>query len=144
MEQRANSSRIEWTDQHGSVAVEFAILMVVIVTILLGVIQFGIAMSKVEVYVSAAREGARYAAVGCYPDGPCDNTKIAARVENAAVGYAIGPGSPSADGVCGGSIAIGDPVTVSWTQNITINVPFVPGLNPMTISRSIEGVFRCE
>jgi Flp pilus assembly protein TadG len=126
------------------VAVEFAILMVVLVTILLGVIQFGIAMSKVEVYVSAAREGARYAAVRCYPDSPCTDTKIAARVVNAAVGYTIGPGSPSASGVCGDTIPTGDPITVSWTQNFTINVPFVPGLNPLTISRPIEGVFRCE
>jgi hypothetical protein len=141
---RVNQPRLVWADQQGAVAVEFAILMVVLVTILLGVIQFGIAMSKVEVYVSAAREGARYAAVGCYPDGPCSNAKIAARVENAAVGYAIGPGSPSASGVCGDTIDTGDPVTVSWTQNFNINIPFVPGMNPLTISRSIEGVFRCE
>ena len=131
-------------DQQGAVAVEFAILMVVLVTILLAVIQFGIATSKVEVYVSAAREGARYAAVDCYPDDPCDNAKIAARIQDAAVGYPIGPGSPTADGVCGDTIPSGDPVTVSWTQNITINIPFVPGLNPMTISRPIEAVFRCE
>jgi TadE-like protein len=144
MQERAERSRVMWTGQHGAVAVEFAILMVVLITILLAVIQFGIATSKVEVYVSAAREGARYAAVGCFPDDPCDNAKIAARVQDAAVGYPIGPGSPSASGVCGDTIPAGDPVTVSWTQNITINIPFVPGLNPMTISRPIEAVFRCE
>jgi Flp pilus assembly protein TadG len=144
MHKGADHSRISWTNQRGAVAVEFAILMVVLVTILLAVIQFGIATSKVEVYVGAAREGARYAAVGCFPDDPCDNAKIAARVQSAAIGYTIGPGSPVASGVCGTTIPTGDPVTVSWTQNITIDVPFVPGLNPLTISRPIEAVFRCE
>ena len=123
---------------------EFAIVMVLLVTILLGVIQFGIAMSKMEVYESAAREGARYAAVSCFPDTPCTNAKIAARVQGAAIGYSIGPGSPAANGACGSTIPTGNPVTVSWTQSITINIPFVPGLNPRTISRTISGVFRCE
>jgi Flp pilus assembly protein TadG len=145
MRRQSVTSTIDPPDhQRGSVAVEFAILMVLLVTILLGVIQFGIALSKAEVYIGAAREGARYAAVSCYPDTPCDNTKIAARVTNAAVGYSIGPGAPAANGVCGGSIPTGDPVTVSWTQAFTIDIPFVPGLNPLTINKTIQGVFRCE
>jgi hypothetical protein len=144
MGRKANWRAFTPRDQDGAVAVEFAIVMILLVTILLGVIQFGIATSKVEVYVSAAREGARYAAVGCYPDIPCDNTKIANRVKGSAIGYTIGPGSPAASGVCGTSIPSGSPVTVSWTQNFTINIPFVPGLNPRTISRTIQGVFRCE
>src|SRR6266498_3917091 len=94
----ANWRAVTPRDQEGAVTVEFAIVMILLVTIMLGVIQFGIAMSKVEVYVSAAREGARFAAVGCYPDIPCDNTKIADRVRNSAVGYTIGPGSPAANG----------------------------------------------
>jgi len=144
MERTDNPRACVWRDQEGAVAVEFAIVMILLVTILLGVIQFGIATSKVEVYEGAAREGARYAAVGCYPNIPCDNTKIANIVRNAAIGYTIGPGSPAANGVCGSSIPSGSPVTVSWTQNFTINIPFVPGLNPRTISRTIQGVFRCE
>lgn len=144
MKRTANRLRVIWVDQEGAVAVEFAIVMVLLVTILLAVIQFGITVSKLEVYESAAREGARYAAVGCYPDIPCDNAKIATRVQNAAVGYPIGPGSPAANGVCGTSIPSGGSVTVSWTQNFTIDIPFVPGLNPRTITRTISGVFRCE
>jgi len=144
MGRRTNWRAVNWADQEGTAAVEFALVMVLLVTILMAVIQFGIATSKIEVYVSAAREGARYAAVGCYPDIPCDNTKIAARVSGAAIGYPIGPGSPAANGVCGSTIPTGSPVTVSWTQNVTLNIPFVPGLNPFTISRTIQGVFRCE
>src|SRR5438876_9505277 len=124
MGRRTNWRAVNWADQEGTAAVEFALVMVLLVTILMAVIQFGIATSKVEVYVSAAREGARYAAVGCYPNIPCDNTKIANWVKNSAIGYTIGPGSPAASGVCGSSIPSGSPVTVSWTQNFTINIPF--------------------
>jgi Flp pilus assembly pilin Flp len=133
-----------WREERGAAAVEFALIFILLLTIVVGIIQFGIALSRLEVYVSAAREGARYAAVHCAPDDPCDDAKIAARVESAAIGYTIGPGSPSASGTCGDSIPLGDPVSVSWTQEIQINIPFIPGLNPLTISRDIEGVFRCE
>lgn len=139
---RLSRNRLE--QEKGAAAVEFALLFIVLLTIVLGVIQFGIALSKLEAYVSAAREGARYAAVHCAPDDPCDDAKIAARVEGAAIGYSIGPGSVTASGTCGDSIPLGDPVTVSWAQNIQINIPFVPGLNPLTITKDIEGVFRCE
>ncbi|HEV8420043.1 MAG TPA: hypothetical protein VGR13_01665, partial [Actinomycetota bacterium] len=97
----------------------------------------------VNVYTGAAREGARYAAVRCFPNVSCTNTLIAQRVTDAAVGYPIGPGSPAADKVCT-STNIGEEVTVSWSQNITVNVPFVPGLNPATFTRNVKAVFRCE
>jgi Flp pilus assembly protein TadG len=125
------------------VAVEFAIVSVLLMVLLFGLISFGLAYSKLNVYVGAAREGARYAAVRCNPDPPCTNAKIAARVSNAAVGYPIGPGSPTASRVCDDA-ALGQTVNVSWTQNIDLDVPFVPGLDPFTISRTIQGVFRCE
>ena len=134
---------MDLNQERGAAAVEFAVVMILLMILVFGLIEFGIAFSKLNVYTGAAREGARYAAVHCSPDSPCDNSKIAARVEEAAVGYPIEPGSPTADTVCD-SDTIGDPVTVSWTQNITVNIPFVPGLNPATFSRTVAGVFRCE
>jgi Flp pilus assembly protein TadG len=134
---------IDLDQERGAAAVEFAVVMVLLLILVFGMIEFGIAFSKLNVYTGAAREGARYAAVHCNPESPCDNGKIAARVTQAAVGYPIGPGSPGADTVCD-SDTIGQPVTVSWTQNITVNIPFVPGLNPATFSRNVAGVFRCE
>jgi Flp pilus assembly protein TadG len=129
--------------EHGAAAVEFALVVVFLLIIVFGIVEFGIAFSKVNVYTGAAREGARYAAVRCYPDGPCTNGKIAARVSNAAVDYEISPGSPAADITCDDD-TIGDEVTVSWNQDIEINIPFLPGLNPITYTRKMEAVFRCE
>ena len=144
MRGKVNRRVLGLRDQEGAVAVEFAIVMILLITILLGVIQFGIATSKLEVFESAAREGARFAAVSCAPTSPCTTTLISDRVKNAAIGYTVGPGTPTADRDCSLSSSFGQPVKVSWTQAITINIPFVPGLNPRTISRTISGVFRCE
>ena len=147
--------------EDGAAAVEFAIVMVLLFTILFAIVQFGIAFSKLNVFTGAAREGARFVAVRCYdptnPNPPASgNTwcvqgsggNIANRVASAAVGYNIGPGPPTA--TIGGTQAvctdntIGQAVTVSWSQNITINIPFVPGLNPITYTDTVQGVFRCE
>jgi Flp pilus assembly protein TadG len=130
-------------DEAGAAAVEFAIISVLLITIVFAIVSFGIAFSKLNVYTGAAREGARLAAVRCAPSTSCTNAQIAARVSAAAVGYPIGPGSPSADVVCSNA-TVGQLVTVSWAQNITIDIPFVPGLNPGTFTRTVKGVFRCE
>lgn len=127
-------------DERGAAAVEFAVLLPVLVVILFGITAFGVAFSKVETYVSAAREGARYAAVRCEPDATsCNNALIANRVQQAAVGYPIGPGIPTANINC--TTNPGQPVTVSWLQHITIQIPLLPDLSK---DATISGVFRCE
>ena len=121
-------------------AVEFALLLPILVVILFGIIAFGIALSRTLAYVSAAREGARYAAVHCRPEATvCTSDLIVARVTQAADGNPLGPGSPSADRDC--SVEPGLLVTVSWEQEVPVDVPFLPDL---TWSTTIAGTFRCE
>jgi Flp pilus assembly protein TadG len=133
------------SDERGAVAVEFALLVPLLVVLLFAIIEFGLVMAKVVTYVSAAREGARYAAVHCQPNtsgaDECfeDVTLIPAKVVDSAVGYSIGPGVPAADVDC--SVAAGEPVTVGWQQDVPIAVPFVPDLS---FSMTVEGTFRCE
>ena len=131
-------------DENGAVAVEFVLLLPVLIMILFGIISFGIAFWKMEIYVSAAREGARYAAVRCASDSTtgCTNGLIATKVQSAAVGYPITPGSPSENIVCNDTTsAAGQSVTVSWLQHITIQIPFLPDLSRDV---TVKGVFRCE
>jgi Flp pilus assembly pilin Flp len=137
--------RVSFRREEGVAAVEFALIFVVLLVILFGMVSFGIVLSRVEVYISAAREGARFAAVRCGNAPPCapGDPRIVERVTGAATGYSIEPGTPSADIQCTPE-TVGDPVTVSWDQSLTIDIPFVPGLNPLVINRTIEGVFRCE
>ena len=127
---------------------EFAIISILLFMILFGIIQFGIALSKVNVYTGAAREGARFAAVRCEPSSPCDPGEVQARVTDAAVGYPItGPVTVTVGGAAANGCTrttVGQQVRVSWDQRIQMRIPYVPGMNPVTITRHIEGVFRCE
>lgn len=136
------TSRLVWIRRRedGAVAVEFALLLPVLIVILFGITAFGLAFSRFVTYVSAAREGARFAAVHCQPPGPSCTTQgqIADRVTQAAVGYPIGPGSPTATPL---DCTPGIPVSVSWEQTIPIQIPLLPDLSKTV---TIQAVFRCE
>jgi Flp pilus assembly protein TadG len=121
--------------------VEFAVIMILLFMILFGVIEFGITLSKYEVYIGAAREGSRYAAVRCKPESStgCTNALIVTRVTNSAAGYPL-TNPPAADKVCGDANA-GSEVTVQWNQHFSIQIPFVPDLS---FDHDVKGVFRCE
>lgn len=52
-------SRPRGMDQRGVAAVEFALLLPVLIMVLFGIIEFGIALSRQQVLDTASREGAR-------------------------------------------------------------------------------------
>jgi Flp pilus assembly protein TadG len=127
-------------NERGAAAVEFALLLPLLVVILFGIIALGIALMRAVNYVSAAREGARYAAVHCRPEATtCTPTLIVDRVTQAANGNPIGPDTPAADINC--SISPGQPVTVSWDQPIPVEIPLLPD---MSFTMNVAGTFRCE
>ena len=119
--------------EEGAAAVEFALIASLLFMILFGVIEFGRIFNELEVMNSAAREGARVAAVRG------TSTQVSDAVEAAADPYEV-HGTPTADKVCSDSTH-GQPVTVSWDQNFEITVGVLP-----TFDKDIEikGVFRCE
>jgi len=129
--------------------VEFALIAPLLFMLIFGIISFGLAWSEKNVYVGAAREGARYAAVKCAPDATiCTTNLIKARITGAAVGYpvdlntfSVTIGDPPAAAVdCGATGASGQPITVQWTQPIQLDIPFIP----INLNVPIEAVFRCE
>jgi len=125
----------------GAVAVEFAIILPLLILILFGVFEFGLAWSQVQVFEGAAREGARCAAVQAAEASAgldvCD--------PKTAVLHAAGSYTPSltnfSAGVCP-PVTDGREVTVEWDQLLELNIPFWPGGG--SFSRHIEGTFRCE
>jgi Flp pilus assembly protein TadG len=119
--------------EDGVAAVEFALVAIPLFMVVFGIMVFGVVFSQYQAYTSAAREGARVAAVR----GSAG--EIATAAENAAVGYPLG-GTPTANLVCDDSTS-GQPVTVSWSQPFEIDIPFVPTI---TKSVTISGTFRCE
>ena len=119
---------------------EFALLLPLLVVILFGIIALGIALMRTVNYISAAREGARYAAVHCRPEATvCTPTLIANRVTQSANGNPIGPGTPTADIDC--SVSPGLPVTVFWDQQVPVEIPLLPDLS---FTMAVAGTFRCE
>lgn len=120
-------------EERGAAAVEFAIISTVLFLLVFGIIQFGQAYSRLQVFEGAAREGARAAAVR----GSTDD--VIARVYDAAAPY-VPAERPTVTGSCTAD-TVGDTVTVSWTQDFEISLPFLPAMHA---EREIKGVFRCE
>jgi hypothetical protein len=135
--------------QRGAAAVEFAIIAPLLFMLIFGIVEFGLVWSQKNVYVGAAREGARYAAVNCQPEGGASGCSkvtqwdlIKQRVTDAAVGYPVNVNDPSfAVTPSTGCTMAGGEVKVSWTQPMSIQIPFLPDYN---LNVPIEAVFRCE
>lgn len=131
---------LRWRSERGAAAVEFALLLPLLVVILFGIFAVGVALVRAVNYVSAAREGARYAAVHCRPEvTSCTSALIEARVTQAANGNPVGPGTPAADRDC--VLEPGQPVTVAWDQVVPLEIPLLPDL---TFTMNVSGTFRCE
>jgi Flp pilus assembly protein TadG len=136
MEERAGRLR----RQDGAAAVEFALILPVLLLILVGIIQFGIVWSQWQVMEGAAREGARCAAVQASGYSDC-------KVQD-AIDFAAGSYTPTNDATV--SLActdatVGQNVTVSWDQTYSLGtlarlVPVIPD----TITGTMEATFRCE
>ena len=122
-----------FTNERGAAAVEFALIASVLFLFVFGIIEFGRIFSELEVLTSAAREGARAAAVRG-TDDDVDEAVLAA-----ATPYGV-DGDPTADKLCNDTTS-GEPVTVAWDQHFEISVGLLP---PLDKDLEIRGVFRCE
>jgi len=119
-------------NERGAAAVEFALIVSLLLVIIFAIVGFGSVYSELEVMESAAREGARAAAVRT-PD------QIVASVNDAAAPYSV-DNTPTANIVCDDA-TVGDRVTVSWSQDFEVELVLAPAL---TFTREMRGVFRCE
>ena len=78
----------------GAVAVEYAIVAPVLITLLFGMIQYGRAFEMQNQLQVAAREGARFASMdhtGMLASGQTSNQKVAQEVKNFLATYGINP-----------------------------------------------------
>jgi Flp pilus assembly protein TadG len=77
----AMRKRVNITTERGQTMTEFAVVLPILVVLLFGIIQFGIACNNYVVISDAARAGARKAAVSresCDPVGDCQNAVLSA------------------------------------------------------------------
>jgi Flp pilus assembly protein TadG len=133
--------------EDGAAAVEFALLAPLLVLLLFGLIEYGVAFWQVQNLRAATREAARVAAVGG------DSTDIQTALVNASSG-SLPPGytgySVSPTNGCIDSTDPGEPVTVTINNGslpsgvsdaLTVNIPFLPEI---TLDPELTGTFRCE
>jgi hypothetical protein len=106
--------------EKGASAVEFAIILPVLVILIFGIVEFAIAFNNYITITHAAREGARKAAVDLYDPGLIDYIKekaipLALDDGDILVDWEGSPGDPD----------IGDPVWVEITYNMHLSIPLV-------------------
>lgn len=108
----------------GAAAVEFGLIAIVLLTLLIGIIQFAIWFWAYQSGSHAAREAARFAAVSPCVDGPIQ-ARGATRVDEGAPtsDTATVDVSRSAD-----PLKVGDEITVR-VQFTTLNFGFFPGFS---------------
>jgi hypothetical protein len=100
------------SNQIGASAVELAFLLPILLMVLFGIFQFGIAYNNWIALTHAAREGARLAAVGAYDEQAVRDSAPTVNIDSVNVTGLEGD--------------IGDPVTVTVLGSVLdIQIPFV-------------------
>src|SRR4051794_18662452 len=97
--------------ESGASAVEFALLLPVLMMILFGIIEFGMALYRQAILTNASREGARLGIVLSVP--PITTAMINAAIDTYLTSAGITPGTVSRTIVAGG--VTGTPVSVALT-----------------------------
>lgn len=124
--------------ENGQAVVEFAIVLPVLLTLVTGIMQFGLLFNKYINLTDAARVGARTLALGRSLDNPCDKA-VANTVSSASsIGLTAAQVTPSFSGTgdycgsgtytyntsgnTGGNEIEGDVATITATQPFTFSV----------------------
>ena len=130
-------------NEEGAAALEFALVLPLLLMVIFGIIEFGRIYSQYQVYQGAAREGARYAAVRSGAGVGPTATQVRTRVLDSAEPYDgnITSTSINVSTQCS-STNVGTVVTVTWDQSYTIDIPLLPPYTPSPLQ--IRSAFRCE
>jgi len=108
--------------ESGASAVEFALLLPLLMMILFGITEFGFALYRQSILTNASREGARLGIVQSIP--AITTAQINAAIDNYLTVAGINPGNVNRNIVAGG--ITGTPVRVTLTLPYTFTV--LPGL----------------
>jgi Flp pilus assembly protein TadG len=128
--------------ESGASAVEFALLLPLLMIILFGIIEFGLALYRQAILTNASREGARLGIVQSIP--PIANAAIDAAIDTYLTSAGIPPGNVARTIVAGG--VTGTPVIVTLTLPYTfVSLPGLtsPSVTP-TINLTAQTVMRHE
>jgi Flp pilus assembly protein TadG len=129
----------------GAAAVEFALVVPLLVIFVFGIIGFGVAFMQMQTIRGALREGGRAAATGASAGEVQDHAFASALgAIDSAANVVVSPNTGN-NPVCNAQ-SIGDDATVSYDTShlpgggIQVTIPFVPIL----LTPTLHANFRCE
>jgi len=133
-------------DQTGAAAVEFAIVVSVLVILVFGVLEFGLNFWQVQNLRAATREGARAAAVRGTPTQVSDAMVNASSesLPSGFTGFTLSPATGCTSQTVGQEVTVtiqNATLSSSVREAFTIDIPFVPAF---TTDPTLSGTFRCE
>ena len=110
--------------ERGAAAVEFALILPVLVLILFGIIEFGLLLYDKQVITNASREGARAGIVqaATRPDSAAITSVVTNYASNYLVTFADGTVNPSVTLPMGACVSFGTSLKVSVTYQYTFLV----------------------
>ena len=119
--------------ESGASAVEFALLLPVLMLILFGIIEFGLALYQQAILTNASREGARLAIVQSVP--PITTAAVDTRIDSYLLSAGITPASVTH--IISPIVGVtGTPVTVTLTRPYTF--VSLPGLTSLLSGTSLS------
>lgn len=123
-----------WGREHGAAAVEFALLLPLLVLLLFGIVEFGLALHRHQVLATASREGARAGIRQTVPRPTVGEIERAARnvLTQAGVAGAVVVAVTGAGGASGTDLS----VMVETPYQFFVLPNTVPGLRGPVILRS--------
>jgi Flp pilus assembly pilin Flp len=139
------STRRRSRSEGGAAAVEFALIVPVLIIFVFGIIGFGIAFMQMQTIRGALREGGRAAATGASADEVQHHAFASALGAIDSAGNVEVHPDTGRDPVCTPQ-TIGEDATVSYDTShlpgggIRVSIPFIPIL----LSPTLEANFRCE
>jgi len=142
---RPTPSRRRFHGEGGATAVEFALIVPVLVIFVFGIIGFGLAFMQMQTIRGALREGGRAAATGASADEVQDHAFDSALGAIDSAGNVEVHPNTGGDPVCTPQ-TIGDDATVAYDTShlpgggIRVSIPFLP----IFLSPTLEANFRCE
>ncbi|MBM3673586.1 MAG: pilus assembly protein [Actinobacteria bacterium] len=125
----------------GAAAIEFALVLPVLILLVFGIASFGIGYNRKQGLQAAAREGARLAAL---PQST--STNIRAKV-NAALDGVLPSGATRTITITPATLRPCDLVAPNTQVTVTVTAPYavsIPLFGTQTVTMAGKGVFRCE
>jgi Flp pilus assembly protein TadG len=138
--------RLRLRQERGAAAVEFAIVVSLLVMLVFGVLEFGLAFWQVQNLRSATREGARAAAVRGTTTQVSDALVKASTgsLPSGFTGFTLSPATGCTPQTVGQEVTVtlqNASLSSSVLDAFKIDIPFVPAY---TMDPTLSGTFRCE